>query len=178
MKLVPTVSALSMLSLASCNGTVIMSPLSPEQLDANYKAGIDVRGIIVLRSIQKVEVDQFIQFNVPINPKLAPSAGNTTISNDCSPVEVRKVVTVADTAHPYRLHYEHGILETYTFGATLSQDGVLLGINTVSTPDQGKTISNLTTAAAAAAGIKAFDNTAPSKPPCTITPAFEKYEPI
>ncbi len=62
-------------------------------------------------------------------------------------------VTVADAQHPYVLQYEHGFLETYTFGVTLGSDGTLTSINSQSTPDQGKTIANLASAAGSIAGV-------------------------
>jgi hypothetical protein len=83
---------------------------------------------------------------------------------------------VADSEHPYRLHYDHGFLETYTFGATLTSDGILTVINTVSTPDQGKTVQNIASAAASGATIAAKLEKDEKHPNCTVTPVFAGYE--
>jgi hypothetical protein len=84
------------------------------------------------------------------------------------------VISIADFQHPYRLRYEHGFLEAYTFSANLSSDGILTSINTVSTPDQGKTLQNLTSAASTAAAIPKALGTA--NPPCAVTQVFVRYE--
>ena len=159
-------------ALAGCSGTVKMTPLPPGTLASDYEAGTDEAGIIVYRAMPIVEVDEFTQATVPDTSK----AGATLVTGDCDPVLSRKVVTIADTEHPYRLHYDHGLLETYTFGATLNGDGILVGINTQSTPDQGKTIQNLTSAAASGATILKATRFEAPKPKCTITPAFVGYE--
>jgi len=111
-----------------------------------------------------------------------------TETNNCRPALTRKIVSVVDYNHPFAVAYEHGLLESYTFAVTLNSDGVLLSVNTQSTPDQGKTLGNLTTAASTAAGImaKGLEVTPPGGkkqpsvstilPPCTTTPVFQNYE--
>ncbi len=79
--------------------------------------------------------------NAPVNP--TQPNGPTTLSANCGPVLTRKLISVADAEHPYRLYYKHGLLEACTFGATLMSDGILTAVNTVSTPEQGKTLQNL-----------------------------------
>ncbi len=151
-----------------------MSPLDPAEIAKNYQDKRDTVGIIVYRAIPLVEVDQLIQINVPADPT---KPGSPTVpSGECNPVETRKVVSVPDDQHPYRLHYEHGLLEAYTFGATLSSDGILTAINTVSTPEQGKTLQNLASAAASAAGPLKAAGVEKAKPDCTVTPVFVGYE--
>jgi len=156
--------------LAGCSGQVLMTPLSPTEIAANYQNKVDTKGIIVYRPRQLVEVDEFTQINIP-----AAGGAPATVSSACTPALVRKLVTVADWDHPYRLHYEHGILETYTFGATVTSDGILTVINSQSTPDQGKTLQNLASVATSAAAL-ARAEAPPGSPPCTINSAFVGYE--
>jgi hypothetical protein len=147
--------------MAACSGMVIMSPLDPATIDQNYKDKEKTKGIIVYRAIPRVEVDKFIQVNLPV------SAGQPPVfSGECTPVFTQKIVSIADWEHPYRLHYHHGFLESYTFAATLTSDGILIGINTVSTPDQGKTFQNLASAASSGAAAVAL---VPMQP-YTVTP--------
>lgn len=162
------------LMTAACSGTVIMSPLDPADIAKNYQEKRDTVGIIVYRAIPLVEVDRFIQINVPTDPT---KPGSPTVpSGACNPVLTRKLISVADAQHPYRLHYEHGLLEAYTFGATLSSDGILTVINTVSTPEQGKTLQNLAGAAASVMGPLKAAREEEAKPDCTVTPVFVGYE--
>ena len=165
-------TALAALVTASCTGTVEMTPLPPDKLETHYEAGTSEAGIIVYRAMPIVEVDAFVQANIPDPSK----AGATILTSDCDRVLTRKIVTVADTAHPYRLHYEHGFLEAYSFGATLNGDGILTAINTQSTPDQGKTLQNLTSAASTATSVFKVLERATPHPKCTVTPAFVGYE--
>ena len=165
--------AFSALMVAACSGRVVMSPLGPATMQANYAKQIDTDGIIVYRAIPVVEVDKFIQISVPQDP--TKPGGPSVLSGACKEIEVRKVTSIADFQHPYRLHYEHGFLEAYTFSANLSSDGILTAINTVSTPDQGKTLQNLTSAASTAAAIPK-EALGPVNPPCTVTPVFVRYE--
>jgi hypothetical protein len=159
-------------ALCGCSGIVKMTPVSPTEISTGYQNKADVDGIIVYRAIPLIEVDRFTQVSVPANSAQPGSA--MVLSSACNKVITRKLVTVADWEHPYRLHYEHGILETYTFGATLTADGVLTNINSQSTPDQGKTFSNLASAASSAAGIpKGLPATSLD---CTVTPVFVGYE--
>ncbi len=167
-------SVLLGLVTTACSGTVVMSPLDPADIEKNYEQKADMIGIVVYRAIPLVEVDRFIQVNVPA--KSGQPNGPTMLSSACNPILTRKLVSVADSQHPYRLHYDHGFLESYTFGATLTNDGILTAINTVSTPDQGKTLQNLAGAAAAAGGITKFAAPTKRRPDCTITPVFVGYE--
>lgn len=53
---------------------------------------------------------------------------------------------MTDYDHPYRVYYNFGLLEANTFGVNMGNatyPGVFTGMNSVSTPDQGKTIANL-----------------------------------
>lgn len=57
--------AFSALILTACSGRVVMSPLDPATMQANYAKQIDTDGIIVYRAIPVVEVDKFIQISLP-----------------------------------------------------------------------------------------------------------------
>jgi hypothetical protein len=169
------VLAVSLMALTSCTGHVVMTPMMPEQIASGYTGNTDVDGIIVFRPQPMIEVDRLTQATLP----MPGDSTKTQITDLCSPVLTRKLITLVDWQHPYRLHYEHGLLETYTFGATMTADGILTTINTQSTPDQGKTIQNLASAATSAASIvpKLVTGTPPKYlPPCTSTPQFVGYE--
>jgi hypothetical protein len=161
---------LSVTMLTACSGHVVLTPLAPDKISEDYKAGANTDGIIVYRPQPFIEVDQLTQISAP-----AKGAGAPTLSDNCKRVAVRKFVSAADWEHPYRLHYEHGLLETYTFGATTTSDGILTVINAQSTPDQGKTFANLASAASSAAAA-ARAAPPPSWPDCKSTPVFVGYE--
>jgi hypothetical protein len=74
----------------------------------------------------------------------------------CEPVSTVKYVTSADFAHPWILNYHPGLLEAYKFNVEWTDQGTLKAANRESTPDQGKTIANLASAAASAAKAAAF----------------------
>jgi hypothetical protein len=170
-----TVFVLIGLITAACSGKVIMSPLDPKTIADKYDTKEDINGIIVYRAKPMVEVDRFIHINVPATGQ----AGSPLVLSDhCEQVAVRKIVSVADAEHPYRLHYHHGFLESYTFGATLNNDGVLVGINSTSTPDQGKTFQNVASGVASIAQAIPKERALiePPKPNCTTTPVFLGYE--
>jgi hypothetical protein len=166
-----TVFALVGLIMAACSGKVIMSPLSPETINKKYGDEQPIEGIIVYRAKPMVEVDEFIHINIQANPGQAGSP--LVLSDQCNRVILRKIVSVVDAEHPYRLHYDHGVLESYTFGATLNSEGVLTAINWASTPDQGKTFQSV------ASGVSSIAGSIPKiaeQPNCTVTPIFKGYE--
>ena len=176
------VPLLAALAVAGCSGEIVMSPLdqatlgSPtvtsnianaSSLDAGY------HGLLVYLPTQVLEVDEFTQVQ-----KTAADGKTILLSGDCDHVTTQKVVTVVDRTRPYLLQYHHGFLETYTFAATLTSDGALASINTQSTPDQGKTLANLSSAASTAGGIAKLEATPGPKSPCTQTPNFVRYDPL
>lgn len=178
---------LGLIMVTGCTGHIVMEPIGPDDVSTIYAScpsgptpqsgnaqklpncGQQVDGIIVHIARPLIEVDEFTQANISTDPT------KTVLSNNCKKQATRKLVSLPDWDHPYILHYEHGILETYTFGATLTSDGILTNINAQSTPDQGKTIANLTSAASSAAGI-ARQAPSPAAPDCTTTPLFVGYE--
>lgn len=173
MRVTPRIISASLIGLisSSCSGHVVLTPSSPSQISADYDAGRDTNGIIVYRPQPFVEVDQLTQISSPPEH----GTGAPALSNNCKRVAVRKFVSAADWEHPYVLTYKHGLLETYTFGATTTSDGILTVINSQSTPDQGKTFANLASAASSAAA--AARSTPPDNwPDCKSTPVFVGYE--
>jgi hypothetical protein len=171
------------LAIGGCSGNVELVPLDPttmgnprvvhdvnaEPLDQSY------HGVVVYLPTQVLEIDRFTQIQT-----LAPDNKTLILSGACDPsnATIQKVVTVVDRAHPYLLQYHHGLLETYTFGATLTSDGALAGINTSSTPDQGKTLANLSAAAVSAGSLARLTATPRHDLPCTQTPSFVRYDPL
>jgi len=163
------------LLIVGCSDKVIMSPLSPTMIDEKYRADGEnqhIEGIIVYRAKPMIEVDQFIHINVQVSGQ---ANSPLVLSDQCTPTLIRKIVSVADAEKPYRLHYEHGLLESYTFGATLTNEGILIGINTGSNPDQGKTFQNIASGVSSIAGSIPKGAGAPL-PNCTSTPVFVGYE--
>jgi hypothetical protein len=168
--------------LSGCTGHVIMSPES----SAGLSSGKDIEGVLVRRSIQVIEVDQYTQIATPA-PKSssadATSQSAPVMSGACQPVETRKLVTIPDPNHLWRLHYDPGILEAHTFGATMDISGVLLSINTQSTPDQGTTAANLAGAAVSAKSVvgvtlKGPVSPAAPLPPCTTSPSLIRFDSV
>ena len=180
-------AALSLLLLSHCNGelsTTVVDPntLQPVQIGLDGKPGAPVpkpgiqtvAGVIAYRPMRVTEVYRFTQYD-PGDKK--------PFSSDCATPSflVRKVDTIADTDHPIQLKYTPGLLEASEFGATLNGDGVLLEVNNKSTPDQGKTIENLTSAAAnvaRSAAVVGPEHSSPAtdKAVCNATLTFMGYE--
>jgi hypothetical protein len=167
---------LPLVLLSGCTGHIIMSPVKTADLDN----GKDIDGVLVTRPIQVIEVDQYTQFPDPA-PKGAPATNPPALSGACRPVETRKLVTIPDLNHVWRLHYDPGLLEAHTFGVTMDNTGVLVSINAESTPDQGKTVATLVGAAASAKSALGVTLNGPvvpaaTLPPCTEAPSLVRYE--
>jgi hypothetical protein len=166
--------------LSGCTGHVIMSPVKSADLDN----GKDIEGVLVTRSVQVIEVDQYTQISAPTSKSSSTDTANQAapvMSGVCQPVETRKLVTIADPDHVWRLHYDPGLLEAHTFGATMDVSGVLLSINAQSTPDQGKTAAAVIGAVASAKsalGVTLNGPETPSAPlpPCTESPSLVRFE--
>ncbi|HVA12080.1 MAG TPA: hypothetical protein VNF99_02410 [Stellaceae bacterium] len=172
------------IAVSGCTGTIMLTPLDPATLgnpgaiadlhssDAG-RAGYD--GLLVYLPKQVLEIDRFTQVQT-----LARDNKTLILSGDCDSAKayVQKVVTIVDRNKPYLLHYEHGLLETFTFSATLTSDGALASVNTSSTPDQGKTLANLASAAVSASGIAKAATINSSPATCTQTPTFVRYAPL
>jgi len=97
----------------------------------------------------------------------------------CEPIVSSKLSVDADFSRPMIVNYNHGTLESFTFAVTLS-DGKLVSINTVSTPDQGKTLASLATGAQGiltAAGGGKPEEKPKGLAPCTDGSALLSYRP-
>ncbi len=87
----------------------------------------------------------------------------------CRPVQSTKYVASEDYAHPRIVSYRPGVLEAYKFGVEWTDQGTLKSVNIESTPDQGKTAANLSTAAVNIAKIAGAGVPTPAQltePPC------------
>jgi hypothetical protein len=170
-------AALALVALGGCSGNIVLTPLDPSTMgqiapvrDLRTQTPDGYKGLIVYLPTQVKEVDQFIQVQT------MPDGKTVVLNGDCKRVETVKVVTVVDRSRPFLLQYHHGLLEAYTFAATLTSDGALASIDTTSTPDQGKTLANLASTVSTAAGaVKAAAETT-ATPLCTQTPVFVRYE--
>lgn len=163
----PAFLLLCSLSLSSCVGHVTTQSLRPEDVVRPDK---ELDGIVGYRAVQVVEVSLLTQF----------SEDGKTFTPNCSRTEIKKIATVPDQMHPVLISYHHGVLEGYSFSAQLNSDGVITAVNTTSSPDQGKTIANLTEAATSLSKLGAA-KLAPKPavvPPCNSSPSFDRYEPI
>ncbi|HEX5453090.1 MAG TPA: hypothetical protein VFX06_04800 [Stellaceae bacterium] len=91
------------------------------------------------------------------------------VSGDCihQPAE-RRLGIHADYSRPMLISYDPGLLESYKFGVMLGDDGALKSVNLDSTPDQGNTLKNLSSAATNFASMAALRAERPAeKPLCT-----------
>lgn len=160
------------LSVAACTGHVVSTPIAPESLSAT---GSTIDGIVVYRPMQVVQVDQLTQF----------SSDGKVFTTSCTIDFIRKIVSIPNQQHPLVLQYRAGLLETHQFGVNINSDGVLTGVDSQGTPDQGKTLSNLADAALSASKVAAAAAVVPTRPPasvvqprCNSTPSFLRYDPV
>jgi hypothetical protein len=165
-----------LLALTGCTGHVVMTPEAPSDLSS----GKDVEGVLVTRAIPAIEIDEYTQITVPgakaSTSSLVPTAPIT--SGLCTPVQTRKLVTIPDPNHLWRLHYVPGLLEAHTFGMTMDASGDLLSINSQSTPDAGKTLSTLSGIAVQAQkmAVGATPTNASTLPHCTTGASLVGFE--
>jgi len=155
--------------LTACVGQVETRSIAPTDLTN----GTELDGVVGYRAMQVMEVDELTQF----------SSDGKTFTTACVHTPSRKIVSIPDQRHPLLVSYHHGLLEGYVLGVTLNADGVITGVNSTSNPDQGKTLGNVSDAAANVAKLAAMALVrpgAPVKPPttnCNSTPTFVDYEP-
>ena len=81
---------------------------------------------------------------------VASSLPSHTVAS-CTPVRSARLIVASDFSHPLIIKFTPGLLEAYTFNPTLT-DGMLTGLNSVSTPDAGKTFNNIVTGLGALSG--------------------------
>jgi hypothetical protein len=157
--------------LCACNGEVRSRLLTPEQLQIELSQQNGMRGVFGYYDKTVIEVDRLTQLT---------DANGKPVNSACTPVNVQKVVTYADQDHPIQIWYEHGLLEANQFSVQLSSS-VFAAINSQSTPDQGKTLASLASAAAPFAAALAPAIAAPPSRPvpnCNAGPSFVGFQPL
>lgn len=160
--------------IAGCNGEIRTRAWTPTDLQPALSTPDGVRGVIGYYNKGAIRIDMLTQ--------VVDKTG-AFVSSDCKPVPVQTIVTVTDYDHPIEIWYNYGLLEANTFGVTLS-NSVFAGVNSASTPDQGKTIANLAEAASSLAKIPAaaVPPGAVVKPKprqnCNGGPSFIRYDPF
>src|SRR5260370_2215919 len=157
-----------------CNGEIRKRAWTPASVQQTMSSPDGIKGVFVYYEKGAIEIDLLTQ--------VVDKTG-AFVSTDCTPVSVQKTVTVADYDHPFQIWYNSGLLEANTFSVQMSST-VVTNINSSSTPDQGKTLSNLATAAtsfakiAAAAAPPGPVKRAPPKPNYNGRPSFHGYDPL
>ena len=164
------------LGLSACNGTVKSRLWTQADLRRDASSPEGIKGVLGYNQRPIIELDQMTQ--------LVDKDGKP-IAAACDRIQVRKIVMINDYDHPIEIWYEPGLLEANTFSVQLSS-GNFTAINSTSTPDQGKTLLNLTEAAkniAPMAGLKAKEIAPETRrptglPACNAGPSFIGYEPL
>ena len=135
------ITALFIISLLTgCTGQ-LYTIINPHELIPEYKKDKD--GNIVLdANEEKIPIEkkikgviaypQFDVIEVYKTTTMTDKEGNI-INAECTPKITQKFAKRVDYNHPYIMRYEHGVLETYKFAATL-KDGALVSVNTESAP--------------------------------------------
>jgi hypothetical protein len=163
------------LVLVGCNGEVRTRLLTPEQLQTELSRPEGIKGAFGYYDRTVLEIDQLTQLT---------DANGKPVSGECNPINVQKVVTYTDQQHPIQIWYEHGLLEANQFSVQLNSS-VFTAINSQSTPDQGKTLANLASAAtsfgkvaAAAPPVGPPVVTPKAKADCNAGPSFVSFQPL
>lgn len=130
------------LIIMGCSGHLRTHPASPEEINGKYEG---------VKHYQQTLLEEISETTILIDKDSGIIIGSKE-KNTCTPVETKKLIIGADFTKPLITEFDPGFLESYTFNATLSE-GMLNSVNTTSTPDQGKTFSNLASAAKAGAEV-------------------------
>ncbi len=157
--------------LVGCNGTLTTHP----EMDSEKASGYEGVRFFPLAVMQTTWENTTIRDGTKV---VATMWG--TGDKRCSAESYVTESIDVDPTHPMILNYRHGILETYEFSVTLSEKGNLTSVNAKSTPDQGKTIDNISDAAqnfAGLAGGGAGGKGPAIVPPCTDDPKAIRMEP-
>ncbi|MBP2303437.1 hypothetical protein [Azospirillum picis] len=138
-----------MSAVSGCTGTVWTENLDP---DRHRLVGEKIEGVYVYPPALFREISE-TRVAVNEDGKIVGRAENNT----CIPIITSKATILPDFQRLQRVFYKPGLLDTSSFGVTL-EGGMLTGINSASSPDQGKTVSNVgaTVAALATAGVLAL----------------------
>jgi len=135
--------AIAALALSGCTGVVYSAAVSPDELRGGAIEGVIYYPPYLAEQVMKTTLATDKDGHV-----LGAEAG-VDGKPKCLPVETSQVVTLRDYAHPRRVAYRAAAFEAHTFNVTLDAYGSLLGVNSQSTPDQGKTAQTAVAAAGA-----------------------------
>lgn len=159
-------------ALFGCTGEVRTKLLTPQQLETEMRQPGGIKGVFGYYNRTVIEVDE---------PTSLTDNKGQPVPGTCHKVPTQKVVTLTDQDHPYEVWYRHGILEANQFSVQFN-NSVFTAINSQSTPDQGKTLSNLTSAATSLLGAAAKGITPPGAPvpqaDCNAGPSFVQFKPL
>jgi hypothetical protein len=133
---------MGVLLLSSCSGTETSRPATPADLANGFEGYLFYPAVQFKQTIQTTRYTE--------TGRVLAVVGGVGDSG-CEPVITVKYVTSADFAHPWILNYHPGLLESYKFNVEWTDQATLKAANRESTPDQGKTLANLASAAASAA---------------------------
>jgi len=135
------ITALFLISaLTGCTGQ-LYTIINPSELTPEYKKDKDEKFVLDANG-KKIPIEkkikgviaypQFDVIEVYKTTALTDKEGNI-VNVKCTPKITQKFSKRVDYNHPYIMRYEHGLLETYKFAATL-KNGALVSVNTESAP--------------------------------------------
>ncbi len=127
------------LLLAGCQGSLTTHPAAGPEITGTYE-GVKFYPTSLVRETSETTV--VIKDGRIVAASSKDKDYDTTTY--CHPVTTVRFIVAADFSHPLIMKFKPGLLEAYTFNPTLS-DGMLTGLNSVSTPDAGKTFNNIAT---------------------------------
>jgi hypothetical protein len=133
---------IALLFLTACSGTQSSRPATAADIANGFE------GYLFYPVVQYRQTTQTTQYTE--KGRILAVVGGAGDAG-CEPVTTVKYVTSADFAHPWVLNYRPGLLEAYKFNVEWTDQATLKAVNRESTPDQGKTIANLASAAESAA---------------------------
>jgi hypothetical protein len=125
--------AIASVVLGGCTGVVFTAPVTADELRGPPLEGVIYYPPYLAEQVMKTTLATDKDGHVLANE--AGAGGKPK----CVPVETSQVVTLHDYGHPRRVAYKAAPFEAHTFNVTLDANGSLLGVNSQSTPDQGKT---------------------------------------
>ena len=156
-----------MVTVNGCNGQ-LYTVENAKPLDCCKKQGDYYSGVRVYSPAHFIEV---AWLTAVLNDKgeiLQTTKGIG--SKKCHPQAKVDITTRPDYSHPLHVVYKPGFLETNKFGLEL-KDGILMKVNTESTPDKGETFKNLSSAAVEAGKLAGIALTQPAL--CTHRPELK-----
>ena len=135
---------LALAALPACQGHLVVKPLSDADATTGYE-GVSL--------FQTAIYEQITTKTLYVEKGHILASSDGRYSARCFPVQTRQLIAAADPDLRMVMRYEPGLLEAAKFNVELA-DGIIKSVGVESTPDQGKTLANLASAAkdAAAAG--------------------------